>query len=122
MSSGHSSNAENSDAAATKRTSKREHSRAEKLSHQAEIESRTNAGESCKQIADALQANGHQISDKTVARWRVQWATANALRVPPRASLCVLRASTRGAMSHVTGLAAQSKTSPKSGSRSSRAT
>ncbi|KAK1082229.1 hypothetical protein LTR33_004073 [Friedmanniomyces endolithicus] len=73
MSSRHSSNAENSDAATTKRTSKREHSRAEKLSHQAEIESRTNAGESCKQIADALQANGHQISDKTVARWRVQW-------------------------------------------------
>ncbi|KAK0921161.1 hypothetical protein LTR57_009018 [Friedmanniomyces endolithicus] len=73
MSSGHSSNAENSDAATTKRTSKREHGRAEKLSHQAEIESRTNAGESCKQIADALQANGHQISDKTVARWRVQW-------------------------------------------------
>ena len=73
MSSGHSSNAGDSDAATTNRTSKREHSRAEKLSHQAEIESRTNAGESCKQIADALQANGHQISDKTVARWRVRW-------------------------------------------------
>ncbi|KAK0945789.1 hypothetical protein LTR29_002644 [Friedmanniomyces endolithicus] len=73
MSSDHSSNAENSDTATTNRTSKREHSRAEKLSHQAEIESRTNAGESCKQIADALLANGHQVSDKTVARWRVEW-------------------------------------------------
>ncbi|TKA79117.1 hypothetical protein B0A55_02421 [Friedmanniomyces simplex] len=96
MSSDHSSNVEDPDTATADRHSKRERKRQEKVQHQAEIEARTNAGESCKQIAAALQANGHKISDKTIARWRVQWghrqrATRNTKGQPLRAPRVNLR-------------------------------
>ncbi|KAK4574324.1 hypothetical protein LTR86_002085 [Recurvomyces mirabilis] len=41
--------------------------------YRAEITARTNAGESCKQIADALNEAGFNISAKTVSRWRIDW-------------------------------------------------
>ncbi|KAK5678432.1 hypothetical protein LTS10_008876 [Elasticomyces elasticus] len=50
-----------------------ERTRLDKVKYQAEIEARTNAGESCKAIATALSVGGNKISEKTVARWRVQW-------------------------------------------------
>ncbi|KAK3675230.1 hypothetical protein LTR78_004739 [Recurvomyces mirabilis] len=41
--------------------------------YRAEITARTNAGESCKQIADTLNEAGFNISAKTVSRWRIDW-------------------------------------------------
>ncbi|EMC94558.1 hypothetical protein BAUCODRAFT_551835 [Baudoinia panamericana UAMH 10762] len=38
-----------------------------------EIEARTLAGESCKQISDALLARGIVLSDKTISRRRIEW-------------------------------------------------
>ena len=38
-----------------------------------EITQRTEAGESCEQVADALRAQGFEVSKKTISRWRVTW-------------------------------------------------
>ncbi|KAK5117927.1 hypothetical protein LTR85_008701 [Meristemomyces frigidus] len=38
-----------------------------------EIEERTRNGETCKQIADALQVKGINVSSKTISRRRVEW-------------------------------------------------
>ncbi|CAK3896655.1 Hypothetical predicted protein [Lecanosticta acicola] len=38
-----------------------------------EITERTEAGESCEQVADALRAQGFEVSKKTISRWRVTW-------------------------------------------------
>ncbi|KAI4593184.1 hypothetical protein KJ359_010108 [Pestalotiopsis sp. 9143b] len=39
----------------------------------AEVEERTRNGESCEQIADALIAQGAQVTAKSVGRWRILW-------------------------------------------------
>ncbi|KAH8201399.1 hypothetical protein TruAng_004399 [Truncatella angustata] len=39
----------------------------------AEVEERTRNGESCEQIADALIAQGAQVTSKSVSRWRILW-------------------------------------------------
>ncbi|KAH8667069.1 hypothetical protein BX600DRAFT_436436 [Xylariales sp. PMI_506] len=38
-----------------------------------EVEERTRNGESCEQIADALIAQGAQVTAKSIGRWRIQW-------------------------------------------------
>lgn len=42
-------------------------------SHREEIQHRTNNGESCIQIEEALQARGIKISSKTISRRRIEW-------------------------------------------------
>ncbi|ETS73252.1 hypothetical protein PFICI_14857 [Pestalotiopsis fici W106-1] len=39
----------------------------------AQVEERTRNGESCEQIADALIAQGAQVTSKSVGRWRILW-------------------------------------------------
>ena len=41
--------------------------------YRTEIEARTNAGETCEQIAAALRAQGVDITNKTISRRRVEW-------------------------------------------------
>lgn len=47
--------------------------RAQAEDFRAEVEERTRNGESCEQIADALIAQGAQVTAKSVGRWRILW-------------------------------------------------
>lgn len=57
--------------------------------YRVEIEARTNAGETCEQIAAALRAQGVNITNKTISRRRVEWG----LRKRPHSKLLGKRAT-----------------------------
>lgn len=48
-----------------------------------EIEARTQKGENCKAIADALNAMGVQTSDRAVSRVRIKWGMRKRVGKPP---------------------------------------
>lgn len=50
----------------------------------AEVEERTRNGESCEQIADALIAQGAQVTSKSISRWRILWGFRKRVRSTPR--------------------------------------
>lgn len=56
-----------------------------------EIEARTQKGENCKAIADALNAMGVQTSDRAVSRVRIKWGMRKRVSIAQQAhNLCVL--------------------------------
>lgn len=57
----------------------------------AEVEERTRNGESCEQIADALIAQGAQVTSKSISRWRILWGFRKRVRagMPPTPRVCV---------------------------------
>lgn len=48
----------------------------------AEVEERTRSGESCEAIADALIAQGVQVTSKSISRWRILWGFRKRVRSP----------------------------------------